>query len=470
MNMEVDANIKLREIHLTAYALGELEEPDRTRLETELLQDEEGRAFVQEVRETSAMLSDELMRESGPGLTEIHRLAIAGHFQDMMGAEGEAAEHTVERRKRFSWIVGMSAAAMFMLAALTGIMYATYQYTTQFLHSDNPLVAKQAEPNVTMLASVPTAQGPYSRSGGITVDNPFVAVKGHPASPLPVQISDRAYQNIRRLVAGNKLPARNAVRIEELVNAFDYESIAATSNGEPFAAGGEVHACPWNPDHQLARIAIRSANGKQAPQLDAQTQQVAIANDVAFGVEFNPVRVAAFRLIGYENRPSANASAKTDRDVRSGYTLCALYEIVPVGQAAEKLELESPAQQLRYQTPRQLTEAALRNEWLSISVRYRLPGADHEASKLARFVVDGKSDADVKDAESADFRFAAAVASFGMILRDSPYKAQSSFDRILKLADESLQRTPAANELQLEQRRQFVALVLKTRQLQARVQ
>ena len=83
-------SIKLREIELTAFALGELQEPDRSRLEAELEHDPQGREFVQEVKQTASMVGDELAKESGPGLSDIHRLAIAGHLQEMMGLEPES--------------------------------------------------------------------------------------------------------------------------------------------------------------------------------------------------------------------------------------------------------------------------------------------------------------------------------------------------------------------------------------------
>jgi Ca-activated chloride channel family protein len=90
-------------------------------------------------------------------------------------------------------------------------------------------------------------------------DNAFKRVSEHPLSTFSVDVDTASYSKVRDfLVRANQLPRPDAVRIEELINYFDYEYAAPDANGEhPFAARAEVVSCPWNADHRLARIAIK---------------------------------------------------------------------------------------------------------------------------------------------------------------------------------------------------------------------
>ena len=140
-----------------------------------------------------------------------------------------------------------------------------------------------------------------------------------------------------------------------------------------------------------------------------------VAKDVKIQVEFNPARVAAYRLIGYENRLLAaqdfNDDTKDAGELGAGHTVTALYEIVPVG-------VETPVEvrdvdALRYQRdPR--TEATDNEELLFVKLRYKEP--DGDVSKLVTRKVE-----EVTTATSDDFRFSAAVAAWGMLLRGSEH-------------------------------------------------
>jgi len=149
-----------------------------------------------------------------------------------------------------------------------------------------------------------------------------------------------------------------------------------------------------------------------------------VADDVKFQVEFNPARVSAWRQIGYENRALENQDFEDDKkdagEVGAGACVTVMYELVP----AQDGETESD---LRYQTPT-LTEAAEGGEWLTLSTRYKEPGGD--ASLLQTDIID---DSCFTDAPSGDFLFAAAVAEFGMILNDSEYKGDATFETVLDL-------------------------------------
>ena len=161
---------------------------------------------------------------------------------------------------------------------------------------------------------------------------------------------------------------------------------------------------------------------------------VTIAKDVKVQVELNPRRVAAYRLNGYENRMLRAQDFRDDKkdagEIGAGHTVTALYTIVPVGK-----EVDIPnVGPLKYQRPAKPTKAAQSDELLTVRLRYKLPDAD-KGIELAQALTDtGKRYAQASD----DFKFAAAVASFGLVLRDSQYKGNASYDSVLELAQESL--------------------------------
>jgi len=160
---------------------------------------------------------------------------------------------------------------------------------------------------------------------------------------------------------------------------------------------------------------------------------VTIAKDVKIQVEFNPARVAAYRLLGYENRLLRTEDFKDDTkdagEIGAGHTVTALYEIVPAGTP-----VPSEPTELKYQKPAELTPAAKSGELLTVHLRYKLPDAD-KSVPLEVAVPD--SDTAFGKA-SGDFQFAAAVASFGMLLRNSQYRGSASYDNVLELAKAGL--------------------------------
>ena len=165
---------------------------------------------------------------------------------------------------------------------------------------------------------------------------------------------------------------------------------------------------------------------------------VTIAKDVKIQVEFNPHQVAAYRLIGYENRLLAKEDFNNDKvdagEIGAGHTVTALYEIVPVGVEPP---VESPAVDgLRYQAVENRVARAMAvpskvqdpksAELLTVKIRYKEPAGD-VSSKLEFPLVDaGKRFEDA----SPDFKFATAVAGFGMVLRDSPHKGQLTLAQV----------------------------------------
>jgi Ca-activated chloride channel homolog len=158
---------------------------------------------------------------------------------------------------------------------------------------------------------------------------------------------------------------------------------------------------------------------------------VTVAKDVKIQVEFNPAKVQSYRLIGYENRMLRAEDFKDDTkdagEVGAGHSVTVLYELVPAGRGKPERDVDP----LAYQKQGGLTEAAKGGELLWLKVRYKDP--EGQVSRPKEWPV---SDRETKlDATSPDFRFAAAVAAFGMILRNSPHKGEASLDEVLKLAE-----------------------------------
>ena len=181
---------------------------------------------------------------------------------------------------------------------------------------------------------------------------------------------------------------------------------------------------------------------------------VTVAKDVKLQVEFNPAAVSAYRLIGYENRILAdvdfNDDTKDAGDMGAGHSVTALYEVVPTGAAHDARGVDP----LKYQEPRRVAAAAASGELMTVKARYKAP--DGDTSRLVAVTVKGSG-----GTESADLRFAAAVAGFGMLLRDSEYKGSASFAQVLELARGAQGADPGGY------RAEFVRLVETAQQLAA---
>ncbi len=188
-----------------------------------------------------------------------------------------------------------------------------------------------------------------------------------------------------------------------------------------------------------------------------------IAKDVKLQVEFNPARVLSYRLIGYENRVMANVDFRNDAkdagEIGAGHMVTALYEIVPVA-ANQEVQLSADAKSedevpLRYQSEGRLSEAAGGDELLTLFIRYKQPDSD-TASEL-EFPV---SDAGRRFGEaSQDYRFAASVAGFGMLLRRSPHCGDLTWDAVREIAQAASSPDPYGY------RTEFLQLVNKAKAL-----
>jgi len=459
------------------------------------------------------------------------------------------------------------------------------------------------------------------------VENSFLSSTQQPLSTFSIDVDEASYSNVRRFLRERKLPPAGAVRLEEMINYFDYDYPQPTGE-DPFSVNSEVGVCPWNPQHQLVHIGLK---GKEIPKDDLppsnlvflidvsgsmdepkklplvreslrlltdqlrEKDKVAIvvyagsaglvlpstsgankmkikgaiasldaggstaggegiklaykvavenfivegnnrvilatdgdfnvgvssddelvrliekertkgiflsvlgygtgnykdnkmqlladkgngnhsyidnineakkvlvnefgstlftiAKDVKIQVEFNPAKVQAYRLIGYENRMLAaedfNDDQKDAGEIGSGHTVTALYEIIPVGVTDTFTRKVDP---LKYQQAAKVNTNS--NELVTVKLRYKKP-AD-TTSLLLLATVDERSR---PQQNSANFQFSAAVAEFGMILRNSAYKQAGSIEQVISLASAAKGNDPNGY------RKEFIELVRSTTSL-----
>jgi Ca-activated chloride channel family protein len=189
---------------------------------------------------------------------------------------------------------------------------------------------------------------------------------------------------------------------------------------------------------------------------------VTVAKDVKIQIEFNPAKVESYRLIGYENRLLAAQDFADDMkdagEIGAGHSVTFLYEVVPAKLPAGQIAALNRAQEnLRYQRiiSNALTEVAESGELLALKLRYKLP--DEQQSRLLELPVmdSGKRFGEA----SSEFRFAAAVAAFGMLLRGSQYNQGLTFSAVEEFA------AGAADNDREGRRGEFVDLVRRARTL-----
>lgn len=183
---------------------------------------------------------------------------------------------------------------------------------------------------------------------------------------------------------------------------------------------------------------------------------VTVAKDVKVQVEFNPAQVQAYRLIGYENRMLRQEEFNDDTvdagEIGAGHTVTALYEVIPTGVAWEGRTNVDP---LKYQqvdaieADDKAPRAAPSPELLTVKLRYKAPDSDTSRRVEFPLVDRGTSFAEA----SADFRFAAAVAGFGMSLRESPHRGSTTLAHVAEWASGALGNDAGGY------RREFVSLV-----------
>jgi anti-sigma-K factor RskA len=432
----------------TAYALGELDATERAVLEADVLKSEAHRLEVEEIRALAAALAGALANEKTPGMLEIQHLAIESTLQQLT-EDHEASARARLRRQRITFWVPTALAACALVASGVALLLLTRQGGIAIESPTSPVekVANSAGPGTGLakprindliieyndIASInpphgaPAVYGPYVNNVVVDADSlvAFHPVAVTPLSGFPLTVDTSTVPFVQRFIQRGVLPPRGTVHVEAMINAYAYEDVKQIKQDAPLAVKTEVSDCPWNSGHRLARVLVKAKDGSSGE---------IVAEDVRVRVEFNPARVASYRLIGYENRlPVSGVDHSEDRaNLSAGHTLTALYEIVPVGSFQEPT---GPARdQLRYQKIAQLTSTAENaNELFNVKLSFRTDANLLEQSVEASAVEAGTGLAKA----SSDFRFAAAVAQFGLVLLDPPANSRATLEAIHALALEA---------------------------------
>jgi Ca-activated chloride channel homolog len=202
---------------------------------------------------------------------------------------------------------------------------------------------------------------------------------------------------------------------------------------EPFSINVDVVTCPWEPAHRLVRIGLK---GREA---------TAITEDSKVEVEFNPRRAVSYRLIGYDRETpetqNLNRGNVRPNWVAAGYSMTAFYEAVPLRQQRATIEAQiadQPAEPL-----------------LSAKLQFRALSGNASQTIERTVTESGSAFADAPQ----DLKFAAAVAEFAMILRDSEYKGSGTLQQVLEWALDS--KGADANGYRAD----FIELVRRTQAL-----
>ena len=173
-------------------------------------------------------------------------------------------------------------------------------------------------------------------------------------------------------------------------------------------------------------------------QKEFKGSMYAIAKDVKIQIEFNPKHVQSYRLIGYENRKLRDEDFANDAidagELGSGHTVTALYEIIPTGVESDYF---TPAPELKYSQPNALANE-YGDELATIKLRHKKP--DEDVSKETVKVIPNVTTA--LSSTSGDFKFAAAVAWFGLKLRDSDLIPNKTSQDIINLAKQGAYNDP----------------------------
>ncbi|HEX4630584.1 MAG TPA: von Willebrand factor type A domain-containing protein [Chthoniobacterales bacterium] len=193
-----------------------------------------------------------------------------------------------------------------------------------------------------------------------------------------------------------------------------------------------------------------------------------IAKDVKIQVEFNPARVASYRLIGYEKRLLRKEDFNNDKvdagEIGAGHTVTALYEIVPANaDATNPAASVPPVDPLKYQTATSPTARAnfdviASPEMVTVKLRHKKPDGDVSELTEKAFTDNGSK----FENAAPDLKFAAAVAEFGMLLRDSQFKGKGTMGAVIEWAQEGKGRDAAGY------RAGFIEMARKAEKLKSR--
>ena len=178
---------------------------------------------------------------------------------------------------------------------------------------------------------------------------------------------------------------------------------------------------------------------------------ITIAKDVKIQVDFNPEHVEAYRLVGYENRKMAAKDFDNDKkdsgEIGAGHSVTALYELVPKGGKAPRVEPVSryaPSEETPEVVAENDAEKKISPEMFFVKLRYKKP--DEDVSTLLEYPVLMPEPSVGEKTPDSESLFAAGVALYGMILRKSEFTASASLDTVLELTESGVGENPDRKE------------------------
>ena len=445
---------------LTAYALNEFDENEFSSTDDQMLDSQENRELVNDIRNESVLISKAFELEPDCGLTEEQKnriyektgLLAVSHFEDDLsdkllsfdsGSSLNASKENQDRNQKSrhnhkAVIISLVSAA----AAIVMTMFVLHQNNVEPNKVANESIENEGLLSVTMIEN--DVQGNINKSQWVSRRNhsnpvdlsqkfrytePFesdlisentINFEGYefknPArlenrlSIFPANIGSKSYEELRKGILAGTLPNNKKINVGELINAFGH-NYSKPSSGEAFAIDSEFIYSPWSSEKCLLRIGVSVADRD-----NPKSNEKLLLSNVKMSVEFNPDKVSGYRLIGESDLDVNLSVERLDQDVLlAGQTVTVLYEVIPINTKQVANEKTS--------------------EIVSVSIDYKDPFDGKNKSMLSRVLVDG-----IKPIEksSDDIRFAASVLGYGMILEERHDLTEATYDLVLELANNSL--------------------------------
>jgi Domain of unknown function (DUF3520)/von Willebrand factor len=378
---------------LTAYALGELSPAEESSMRQMVAGSPKAQNYVREVQDLADILRGEFRAElKAAALKPSNILPLPAPLSFWSDAR---------------WM-SIGLAALLAICTVIAAVVLSGPDSRWATRSDRPRTSTHGtdlqmmvEDDVNTGTATPSrgrfAESISATAGEESGESGFVSAATNPRSTFTLNVGTASYGEVKRAIEQGKLPAKETVRIEEMVNYFVYDD-PPPEKGGAFSINLEIAGCPWQAGHRLARIGVRRGD--------------VAAREAGVQVEFNSAVVARYRLIGFERRSLASGQLPNEAG-NSGEAgtpaVTALYEIIPAASG----------------TP------ASSSELLTAILRYT-PANGVADQVIKRALTDAGT---TFEGASADFKFAAAVAEFGMILRESDHRGDGSFANVLDWAN-----------------------------------
>ncbi len=327
---------------VTAYALGDLDDKERSIVEAQMAGSEDSRKEVEEIRKTAAALREAFGSAPRHELTPEQRSAIEAATTRQPTGMVPSGRRFPSPLRVAAVLASAAAAVVLVLAVSLPSLLRARVYVaprpsmpeTPAVETDrtrelmSPREAKQlgalgylSNEAIDKLQGLRSPSAPLNTEAySHTPENPFVLVAQDPRSTFSVDVDTASYAIVRRFLNQGSLPPKDAVRIEELVNYFPY-AYAPPLDGRPFAVHMDTASCPWKPDHRLVRVAIK---GREVPRSERPPANLVFLLDVSGSMDQPnklPLVKAAMRLLveragskgprrhsGLRRRPRARAS------------------------------------------------------------------------------------------------------------------------------------------------------------------